>query len=367
MVMPLDTKYTLIGSPCSLYTGKLRSYLRYKAIPFDETLSTQSCYKSVIIPRTGVCYIPVLVTPEDEVWQDTTVIIDKLESRFPNNPVATPDAVTNFLAELLHCYGDEWLVIPAMHYRWSIEENRRFAYGEFGFTAVPDATSEEQLQVGMQLAERFAGALPVLGVTPRTIPAIEQSYLELLSDLNACLTQSDFIFGNTPTLADFGLYGPLYAHLGRDPYSKRLMDEKAPAVSAWIQSMAFSSPKDTTVTALNDSGLITPIIARMADEMGDVIIQTLEQVAEFAATGHAEPVPRTVGSLSFSIGDISGQRKTFPFLQWKWQRVQACYGQLADQDKAAVDRLLAPLGLLPAIQAKVEAPLVRRDNQLWFA
>ncbi|WP_414828562.1 glutathione S-transferase family protein [Alteromonas sp. H39] len=362
----MDTTYTLIGSPCSLYTGKLRSYLRFKHIPFEEKLSTQSCYKTLIIPRTGVQYIPVLVTPEDDVWQDTTVIMDQLEARFPDNPITSQDAVTNFVAELLHFYADEWLVIPAMHYRWSIEENRQFAYREFGFTAAPESSQDAQIHLGQQLAQRFAGALPVLGITAQTIPAIEQSYHALLSDLNACFTHSDFLLGSKPTIADFGFYGPLYAHLGRDPYSKRLMDETAPKVSAWVQRMAFSSPLDTRVSMAGESKSLHSIVSRMVEEMSDVITQTLEQVANFASTHGDVPVPRAIGDVSFSICGSQGLRKTFPFLQWKWQRVQACYQRLNRDEKAKIAARYSP-GLLPLLELPVKAKLTRRDNQLWFS
>jgi glutathione S-transferase len=36
-----------------------------------------------VFKKTGVQYIPVLQTPEDDVGQDTTVIIDHMEKRFP--------------------------------------------------------------------------------------------------------------------------------------------------------------------------------------------------------------------------------------------------------------------------------------------
>ncbi len=72
-------RHQLIGAPVSLYTGKARAYLRYKRIPFDEVLSTREVYRSVIVPRTGVRYIPVLITDDDVELKDTTEIIDQLE------------------------------------------------------------------------------------------------------------------------------------------------------------------------------------------------------------------------------------------------------------------------------------------------
>ena len=79
--------YKLYGTEVSLYTGKARAYLRYKEIPFEEFLSTAQAYKEVIIPRTGVRYIPIVISPDDLAVQDTTEIIDFLEERFPEAPV----------------------------------------------------------------------------------------------------------------------------------------------------------------------------------------------------------------------------------------------------------------------------------------
>jgi hypothetical protein len=69
------------------------------------------------------------------------------------------------VALLLEVYGDEWLVIAAMHYRWSFPENREFAHHEFGKVSEPEATPEQQRALGEQLSKPFAGALPPLGVT----------------------------------------------------------------------------------------------------------------------------------------------------------------------------------------------------------
>ena len=43
--------------------------------------------------------------------------------------------------------------------------------------------------------------------------------------------------GDAPSRADYGLMGPLYAHLGRDPYPVRIMQQKAPLVFRWVERM----------------------------------------------------------------------------------------------------------------------------------
>ena len=76
------------------------------------------------------------------------------------------------------------------------------------------------------------------------IPAIEQSYRRLLGELDAHFRDHDFLFGGRPSIGDFGLIGPMYAHLYRDPYPGKLMRETAPNVAAWVERMQSPEPVD---------------------------------------------------------------------------------------------------------------------------
>ena len=67
----------------SLFSGKLRPALRYKQLWYEE----RHANVREIIERTGLGFIPILVTPEDETWQDTSEILDRLEARYPEPPL----------------------------------------------------------------------------------------------------------------------------------------------------------------------------------------------------------------------------------------------------------------------------------------
>ena len=100
-------KYQLIGAEISYYTGKARAYLRYKGIPFEEVTASAEVFAKTILPKTGVRFIPVLITPEDEAVQDTTEIIDFLEARFPQASVYPDTPLQRLVALLFEIYGDE--------------------------------------------------------------------------------------------------------------------------------------------------------------------------------------------------------------------------------------------------------------------
>ena len=137
------------------------------------------------------------------------------------------------VALLLELYGDEWLVIPAMHYRWSVlAQQREFVLSEFGRLSMPEASYEEQIAIGERTSRAFSGMVPALGITEHTIPGIEAAYLAFLDQLDRHLARFDFLLGSRPSIGDYGFMGPLYAHLGRDPVPLALMRERAPHVSA---------------------------------------------------------------------------------------------------------------------------------------
>ena len=70
----MSNKYKLYGAPFSLYTGKARAYLINKRLPYEEVFSSLKVYKKIIIPHTGVRFIPVVKTPQDEYIQDLSLI-----------------------------------------------------------------------------------------------------------------------------------------------------------------------------------------------------------------------------------------------------------------------------------------------------
>src|SRR5690554_2081096 len=336
--------HKLIGAPVSLYTGKVRCYLQFKGIRFEEVLSTPQIFKELIIPRTGVRYIPVLMTPDDQVIQDSTEIIDHLEHHFPNRSVYPAGPCQRLVALLLEIYDDEWLVNLAMLYRWKIEENREFAIQEFGRTRLPGASAKEQYAAGLEASGPFAGALPRLGITDHSRAAIEQSYLSLLDELNIHFSDHDYLLGDKPCIGDYGLIGPLYAHLYRDPASGRLMRDHAPHVASWVERMISLDASDNDGDYLPDDQIpdtLLPVIARMFDEQVPVLLETARLLEQWAqANPDNTEIPRAIGTLRYRLGEMEEERLAFPYNLWMWQRAHDFYNGLGADDRKTVDAVL---------------------------
>lgn len=357
-------KHQLIGAEVSYYTGKVRAYLRYKGIPFEEVAATREVYRDVIMPRTGVRFIPVFISDDDVAVQDSTAIIDFLEQRYPE-PTIQPGPLQQLVALLFEVYGDEWLVIPAMHYRWNLRENRDFAVGEFGRLSAPKAKPQEQLSIGEKLSRPFAGSLPSLGVTQATTAAIEASYLEFLADFEAHLQSHQYLLGGRPSVGDFSFFGPLYAHLYRDPESGRLMRERAPAVTAWVERM--NQPPPTCGDFPSEDRIprtLTPLLRRMFEEQGPVLMSTIQHLENWAKGTIERSLPRAIGMHDFKLGQTIGQRSVSPFNLWRWQRAYDYYHNLAPPERTRADALLASTGGAALMQTPIRQRVLRVNNRL---
>lgn len=351
--------YTLYGGAISYYTGKARAYLRYKNVPFIEEGGSREIFE-----RVGRRIIPVLHTPDDELIQDTTDIIDFIEQKFPEPTVYPEDPVQRLVSLLFEVYGDEWLIMPGMHYRWAY--NLDFILEEFGKNILPDGTAEEQREIGAKISAPFRGSLPMLGITAETVPGLEARYEEFLTQFNEHLEHHWYLFGTRPSIGDYGLMGPLYAHNFRDPWSGNLMMRIAPNVARWVSNMNTPAPNSGHfLPAADFPDTLLPMLKVMFEECVPTILETIEMTAAWIDENpDAEEVPRTVGEHSFILGGCKGTRQARSFSQWMFQRPLSYYQSLAGDDRKRCDALLESVGGFDAMQTKVRRPVRRLNNKL---
>lgn len=362
----MPDQYTLYGAPLSLYTGKVRSYLIYKGLAYQEVFSSLKVYKKIIIPNTGVRFIPVVKTPQGEYLQDTSHIIDTLETRHPERGIIPTSPKQKLVSYLFETWGDEWLVIPAMHYRWN-KPNFPFIYQEFGKVVLPNMPAFIRAFVGKKIGAKFKGFVPLLGITGKSIPAIEQWYEgHVLTLLDQHFAQHDYLLGSKPCLGDFGLMGPLYAHLYRDPAPGKLMKELAPNVAKWVERM--NQPPVNEGQFLNDDlvpDTLYELLKRIFSEQWPVLLNSVKMIEKWAEEHpHTTHLPRTIGEHMFSIGDMTEKRAISTFHQWKVQRVLDSNKGLSPRQTLEMNGFLEELGGVQAMQFVVEKEVARVNNQL---
>ncbi len=355
--------YRFYAAEPSYFSAKVRPFFRYKAIPFEEILPTPAVYREVIQARTGLAFIPVVVTPDDVTLQDTSDILDELEQRFPEPPVYPPTPVQRIVAYLLEVYADEFCVLPAMHYRWSFPESEAHARDEF-------AASTGNAPTSSAFADRMKGFLPLLGISPETIPAIEAHLRDLLAVLSAHLARHDFLLGSRMSLGDLALLGPLYAHLYRDAVPGRLLRETAPRVCAWIERMNHPTPKAGAF--LPDDALastLRPLLELVGRDAVPWVLDAVRATEAWADTRPAdtEEPPRSVGFHDTSLRGIRFQCFTSPYTLWMLQRPRDAFLALPATARQQVRAALAGTGTEALLDYAPRHRLVKRHFKLVFS
>jgi glutathione S-transferase len=364
----MTAQYTLYGAPLSLYTGKARAYLKFKNQPFEEVFCSMKIYKEVIIPNTGVRFIPVVKTPQGEYLQDTTHIIEHMEAVHTERSVVPPAAKQKLVSMLFETWADEWLLIPAMHYRWN-KANFPFIYQEFGKVIAPNMPGFIRAFIGKRIGAKFKGFVPVLGITPKSIPAIEDWYEgHVLRLLDAHFAQYDYLLGGKPCVGDFGLMGPLYAHLYRDPAPGAIMAKLAPNLVRWIERMNQAQLEEGQWLA-NDQipASLHELLQNMFKQQWPVLTSTVQLLEQWALQHPQQPIPRMIGEHQFTIGQCTENRVVAPFHQWKMQRLLDCYQQITGDNKTELDAFLRQVHGFVPLQQKIRMPVVRVNNKLQFA
>jgi glutathione S-transferase len=267
-----------------------------------------------------------------------------LEQRFSEPSITPTTGVQRFVAALFELYGDEWLLIPAMHYRW--HHNRDWAMRQFGALSAPHATPDEQYEIGSKRAAPFAQAAINLGAEPHMHAAIERSYEALLAELDTHFASLPYLLGTRPCIGDFGLYGPLYAHQFRDPASGALMRKLAPNVVRWIERMRDASAPRPGEFLSNDAipATLLPVLSRMMREQLPEMQATAKVFMKWLAEHPNERIPRAIGKHEFELDGVTGQRMIGTYKLWMLQRALDAYAPLTGNERRSADALLDAIG-----------------------
>lgn len=330
--------YILYGSDVSHFTGKVHDYLKYKEVPFTYKLATRQVYEQVLVPRTGVKYIPDLLLPDNRIIQDTSNIMDYIENAFPKTSVYGKNNTLHFIGKLVECFADEWLLMPSMHYRWNFPEyNSEFLFQSFGATMLPDDPAERQVKAGKGFARFFSATRVPLGIYEESIPMIESQAIRFLHLLNEHYKSHAFFLGEEPTLADYALMGPIFSHLSQDPYPKKILEDNYPSIIAWInrvhsaryQAGQLVDPLELPTTLVDLLSLITLNLKSFLVESMAVIEANLDE----NKGDYSEEIPRVAGEMEFDMGGLKIKRKAFFYTQWMLQRLLNQYKELDSSEK----------------------------------
>jgi glutathione S-transferase len=364
----------LFAMPHSLYSGRARAYLIKQGIAFEECSTGHERYKTEVLPEAKLPTIPTLVTVDGEVIRDGAAIIDYFEAQ-AGRPCQPRGARQGVVSALFDVIGSQGLLRPAMHYRWNFpEENAAFVRYHFLHSQRNAPGREEKTDYMM---DRMRHAAVIFGVTDDTRDLVETLYLAFLDALNSHFEQYPYLLGWRPCLGDFGLLGPLYAHLGRDPYPARLMQQRAPRVWRWVERMNrvdLDAPEYLQAgdDFLADDAVPDTLLAVLRVVANDFMPETRAS-AEFVNQWLAEHSPKggtpAVGRLAEAPGSaafvVNGQHITAlaqPYRHFQLQRVHQLVSALADRERSAVMALLDSCGFVQLLSMSLNRTIEREGN-----
>ncbi len=343
--------HTLIGAEFSYYSGKTRSYLLHKKIPFTEKSATAWTYLVEMPRRVGAPVVPVVHTPQDEWLQDTSVIMDSLEARFPANPALPSSPVLRIASYLFELWGDEFLLPLAMHTRWNRPEHFAWYAQDAGKVLMPGWPGFVQRFMGRKIAASMDGLRMTLGFDEGMTPVLDAFGKIQLDGLNAHFAQHKFLFGDRPSYGDYGLIGPLYAHIGRDPLSKRDLIDTRPALAAWIARMfnpdtstdgefdCIDEPAQTLAPALlSIFDEMVPFIQASADALRKTpVVEKIDRLRNPQSLRFLTPV-------RYPMAGSTHQRHAVPYAVWQAQRMLNVFATMSAADQNAVRAWLQKVG-----------------------
>jgi len=316
------------GSKVSYYTGKLESYLRYKGFEYERDNSI--LHEARIKKHAGAAQMPVVERDDGRWMSDSTPILLQLETERPDPSILPADEVVRFVALLLEDYADEWLWRPAMHYRWSYSHDRELLSSILvdeltAHVSLPRFVKRRMIQTRQRI-----GFVIRDGVRKQTRDHVEAGYFAALDNMSRMLETRPFLLGNAPSIADFGLMGPMLRHFGQDPTPADLMRERGPAVSEWVARVWNAKPPTGGPLFLDS---VPEDAAPMLKEVCETHLHQLTVNAEAFERG-GRRFPMRVQGCEYAKLPVSKYRVAC------LEKLRASFAALSEKGRAAVESLL---------------------------
>jgi glutathione S-transferase len=331
----------LIGATGSPYTRKMLALLRYRRIPYAISWGDPGTLLDAMgVARPKPVLLPTLLLPDasgaPQAVCDSTPLIRRLETMYPERPLLPRDPALAFLDYLIEDFGDEWCTKYMFHYRWHAAEDIDNAG-----TLLPLGTDvtlpAERLRPAKQaFAERQTGRLYVVGSNATTAPVIDASYRRFLAAMEAHLAHQPFMLGRRPGAGDFALYGQLTQLVGFDPTPRAIAHALAPRTVAWTALLEDLSGLEPGGQDWNDPAQLPDTLGGLLREIGRVYVPALLANERALSAGDKQ--------WETQIDGARWTQQSFPYqlkcLHW----IREHYTALGGRDRERVDAALAGTG-----------------------
>ncbi|WP_298308930.1 glutathione S-transferase [uncultured Erythrobacter sp.] len=313
--------YTLYGAIASPYSIKMRAILRYRRLPFvwkdgEETLAALANVRTPVIP--------VLQTPAGKFANDSTPLLYMLEDTHKDRSIVPPDPAMAFVAHLIEDFADEWLTKAMFGYRWLEQIDQNVMSNWLAFDRMKSGGAEAIQAEASKFRDRQVGRMPLVGCTHANFALIEASTKAVLAALEEQVTKRFFLFGNRPSLAEFGILGQ-FSQLAVDPTPLAMIREEFPYTARWLahaEDWSGVEGKDWDET---------PSDAALA------ILGVAEEVYAPFLAANAAAIKEGADTLSFSALGHSFSQPVFKYQAKCLADLRTRYAALTETNRARVE------------------------------
>jgi len=327
----------------SPYSMKMRAYLRYRRIPFEWV--TGEAANTIAMTKVEPYMVPVLGYPDGSFVNDSTYLVDDLESRYSDRSVTPENEADAFLALLIEDYADEWLLAPFFLYRWETEADQTHNAQWIIYEYFRGNIGHEQFDAMTELwRTRQTGMLKAVSGEPASYDMVKASLHDFLAIMERAVRERPFFFGSRPSRAEFAIFGML-SQLMQDLGSNRFMREHYPLTSRWVDVIDDMSGFEGDWESLSDQPecLQNSIVFELLKLSGSYHLPML--LANQTASQNQEKF------YSLKIAGESHKRRVLPRSLPCLPDLQQRYGTLSDSAKAALSPVLDDTGCLPFLIA----------------
>lgn len=225
------TDLVLHHYPSSPFSEKVRLILSYKKLAYRSVLVPSISPKPDVVALTGGYRKTPFLQVGSHIYCDTALICEVLERLAPQ-PTLYPDDRAG-LTRIVAQWADDTLFWAAMAHNFHPQGVAQL------FGGAPDAPPERWAGVAKTFAQDRA---QMRTAVPRRAAAdATGAYLLHLANLADMLRGQAFLLGQTPSLADFCAYHPLWFTRTQTPVMADVLRAHA-AVWAWMDRMAALGP-----------------------------------------------------------------------------------------------------------------------------
>lgn len=236
------------------------------------------------------------------------------------------------------------------HLRWSTAADCRSAAVRALESIQQDGNSADEAMLDIITTRMKGRKERFVGVSESTEAALETSFREVVTLLEAHLKEHRYLLGARVTFADFALFGQLYC-LSTDITGGKVLRDMAPSLMRYISLLSLGCPRDCT----------GPVA--QWDKLEPTLLPVLQASVAgwFLPWASANVRACTASEDSFSLqlpGEVTWSQRTSKFQSKTMQRLQNRYATLA-QENPQVASLMDRCGCRRFLEPPMNPPLSR--------